>query len=56
MIKIRKLAGGLVFGIGLAMGGLELTTYFIHSAIFSIPVVIIFGLFMILGTMIGDTC
>jgi hypothetical protein len=36
------------------VAGLDLATYYIHSAIFSIPVVVIFGLFLILGTMIGD--
>ena len=44
-----------MIGASWGTAGLDLTTYFIHSAIFSIPVVLIFGIFLILGTMIGDT-
>ena len=50
----RILIGGLLMGCGRGVAGLDFVTYLIHSAIFSIPVVIIFGGFLILGTAIGD--
>lgn len=55
MIDIQTIIGSVMIGTSWGIAGLDLTTYFIQSAIFSIPVVIIFGLFLILGTMIGDT-
>ena len=54
-MSFRAAVGGLLFGCGWGIAGLDLTTYFIHSAVFSIPVVVIFGLYLIIGTMIGDT-
>lgn len=53
-LNIKAILGSILIGTGWGVAGLDLTTYFIHSAIFSIPVVVIFGLFLILGTMIGD--
>lgn len=41
-------------GCGWGIAGLDFVTYLMHSAIFSIPVVIIFGGFLILGSAIGD--
>ena len=43
-----------MMGIGWGVSGLDISVYLIHSAIFTIPVVIVFGLFIILGTMIYD--
>ena len=53
-LNLKAIIGSILIGTGWGVAGLDLTTYFIHSAIFSIPVVVIFGLFLILGTMIGD--
>lgn len=53
-MSLKVAAGSVLIGTGWGIGGLDLITYFIHSAIFSIPVVVIFGGFLILGTMIGD--
>ena len=41
-------------GIGWGIAGLEFTTFLVHSAIFTIPTVIIFGLFLILGSILHD--
>jgi hypothetical protein len=53
-MSLKAMAGSILIGTGWGVAGLDLTTYFIQSAIFSIPVVVIFGVFLILGTMIGD--
>lgn len=53
-LKITTILGSALMGTAWGVAGLDLTTYFIHSAIFSIPVVVIFGVFLVLGTMIGD--
>lgn len=53
-LNTKAILGSILIRTGWGVAGLDLTTYFIHSAIFSIPVVVIFGLFLILGTMIGD--
>lgn len=51
---MTTILGSILMGTAWGVAGLDLTTYFIHSAIFSVPVVVIFGVFLILGTMIGD--
>jgi len=48
------LVGAIVVGIGWGVGGIDMLAYLMHSAIFTVPTVIIFGGFLILGTMIGD--
>jgi hypothetical protein len=47
------LMGGTLIGVGWGIGGLDIVAYLMHSAIFTIPVVIFFGGFLILGTTIG---
>jgi hypothetical protein len=42
-----------MMGIGWGVSGLEIVVYLIHSAIFTIPTVIVFGAFLIMGTIIS---
>lgn len=44
-----------MFGMGWGITGLDIATFLIHGCIFTVPVVIIFGGFLILGSVIGDT-
>lgn len=46
--------GAVLMGLGWGISGLEFTGYFIHSAIFTISTVIVYGAFLIFGSMICD--
>ena len=52
--RIYCLVAAILAGIGWGVGGIGILAYFMHSAIFTVPIVIIFGGFLIVGTMIGD--
>jgi hypothetical protein len=41
-------------GIGWGVAGIEITVFLVHSAIFTIPTVIVYGLFLILGSMLHE--
>jgi hypothetical protein len=41
--RIYSLVGAILAGIGWGVGGIDILAYFMHSAIFTVPVVIIFG-------------
>ena len=43
-----------MMGIGWALSGLEIMVYLVHSAIFTIPTVIVFGAFLIFGSMFAN--
>jgi hypothetical protein len=52
--KRKRCIGALLFGMGWGVTGLDIATFLIHSSLFTIPIVIIFGGFFIMGSMIGD--
>jgi hypothetical protein len=43
-----------LIGSSWGIAGLDLGSYFVQSAIFSVPIGVVFGIFLLLGTMIGD--
>lgn len=53
--KKRMCIGAVIFGLGWGLAGLNVAVYLIHSALFTLSVVIIFGGFLILGSLIVET-
>ena len=54
LVRSMKCVGAIMQGIGWGIAGLNITVYLVHNVIFTIPVVIIFGLFLIFGAMLHD--
>jgi hypothetical protein len=51
---MKNIFGAILIGSSWGMAGLDLGSYFVQSAIFSVPIGVVFGIFLLLGTLIGD--
>ena len=51
---MKNIFGAILIGTSWGIAGLDLGSYFVQSAIFSVPIGVVFGIFLLLGTMIGD--
>jgi uncharacterized membrane protein YedE/YeeE len=49
IIDLKLILGSIAFGFGWGLSGLEIVSFILHFAVFSVPICLFFGLFMFGG-------